>query len=118
MQGTKDYLLTYRRLGDFIVIGYLDSDFVVYSNDHKSTSKYIFMMEKRAVSQKGNKHSITTTSTMEAKYVTCYEATREAIWLRNLIEVLRNLIEVFLVIDSISKFLNIFYDNIAIVNFS
>ena len=48
---------------------------------------------------------------MEAKYIACYEATWEAIWLRNLILG-------FLIIERISRPLTIYYDNIADVIFS
>ena len=111
LQGTKDHMLTYRRSGDLIVTGYSDSDFAGCPDDHKSTSGYIFMMAGGAVSWKSNKQSITATSTMEAEYVACYEATREAVWLRNLIIG-------FPIIESISRPLTIYCDNTAAVIFS
>ncbi|KAF7835239.1 Retrovirus-related Pol polyprotein from transposon TNT 1-94 [Senna tora] len=43
------------------------------------------MMSGGAVSWKSCKQAITTTSTIEAEYIACYEATRQAVWLRNLI---------------------------------
>ena len=45
----------------------------------------MFMMAKRVVSRKNAKQLITTFFTIKAKYVKCYEATCEAIWLRNMI---------------------------------
>ena len=48
---------------------------------------------------------------MEAEYVACYEATREAVWLRNLIIG-------FPIIESISRPLTIYCDNTAAVIFS
>ena len=50
-------------------------------------------------------------STMEAKYVACYEVTCHAIWLRNFVSRLH-------VIDSIMRPLRIYFDNSAIVRFS
>ena len=79
--------------------------------DKKSTSSYIFMMAEGAVSWKSGKQTITTSSTMEAKYVACYEATCHAIWLRNFISSLE-------VVHSISRPLKLFYDNYAVVSFS
>ena len=55
LQGTKDYKLTFKRSGDLIVIGYLDSNFVGCLDDHKSTSRYIFMIAVGVVSWKSNK---------------------------------------------------------------
>ena len=50
-------------------------------------------------------------STMETKYVTCYEATCHAIWLRNFVSGLH-------VIASIMRPLRIYYDNSVVVRFS
>ena len=47
-------------------------------DDKKSTSGYIFMMAEEAVSWKSVKQTLTTSSTMEAEYVACYEATFHA----------------------------------------
>ena len=43
------------------------------------TSGYIFMMARRVVSWKRVKQTLTASSTMEAEYVACYEATCHAI---------------------------------------
>ena len=72
-------MLTFKRSGDLIVIGYSDSDFTGCPDDNKSTSRYIFMMVGGAVSWKSNKQSITTTFTMEAEYVVCYKAIKEVV---------------------------------------
>ena len=69
------------------------------------------MMAGGAVSWKSKKQSITVTFTMEAEYVACYEATKEAIWLRNLISG-------FPIVESISRPLTIYCDNIATIVFS
>ena len=50
-------------------------------------------------------------STMEAKYVACYEVTCHAIWLRNFVSRLH-------VIDSIMRPLRIYFDNSVVVRFS
>ena len=51
----------------------------------KSTSSYIFKMARGAVSWKSVKQTLTTSSTMEAEYMACYEAICHAIWLRNFV---------------------------------
>ena len=57
------------------------------------------------------KQTITATSTMEAKFVACFEATIHGLWLRNFISKLR-------IVNSISKLLRIYYDNFVAVFFS
>ncbi|XP_060972455.1 secreted RxLR effector protein 161-like [Cannabis sativa] len=57
-------------------------------DDKKSTSGYIFMMAGGAISWKSVKQTLTASSTMEAEYMACYEATCQAIWLRNFISAL------------------------------
>jgi len=80
LQGTKDYMLTYRRCLE--VKKYTDSDYSGFPDDFKSISRCIFMLAKGVVSWKSVKQTITITSTMEAEYIACYEATRQAIWLK------------------------------------
>jgi len=79
LQGTKDYMLTYRRSNRLELTGYSDSDYGGCPDDFKSTSGCIFMLAEGAVSWKSVKQTLTTTSTMEAEYIACYETTRQAI---------------------------------------
>ena len=44
LQGTKDYMLTYKRSDQLEVIVYYDSDFAGCPDDRKSTSGFIFML--------------------------------------------------------------------------
>ena len=111
LQGTRDYLLTFKRSDHLEVIGYSDSDYGGCPDDYKSTSGYVFMLAGGAISWKSVKQTLTATSTMEAEYVACFEATRQAIWLRNFISE-------FGVVESISRPLTIYYDNSAVVSFS
>ena len=50
-------------------------------DDKKSTSSYIFIMVEGPVSWKSFKQALTTSFTIEAKYVACCEAIYHAIWL-------------------------------------
>ena len=79
LQGTKNLMLTYRRTDTLGVVGFSDSDYADGVDDKKSTSGYIFMMAEGAVSWKNVKQRLTTSSTMEAEYLACYEATCHAI---------------------------------------
>ena len=96
--GTKDYMLIYKRSDQLEVTGY-------------SASGFIFMMAGGAVSWKSVKQTLTATSTMEAEYVTCYEATCQAMWLKKLFFS-------FQIVESISKSLVIYCDNTTPIHFS
>ncbi|KAL6331937.1 hypothetical protein AAG906_020287 [Vitis piasezkii] len=111
LQGTKDLMLTYQRTNILDVVGFCDADFAGCIDDKKSTTGYIFVMARGVVSWKSVKQTLTTSSTMEAEYVACYEACCHAIWMRNFILALG-------VVDSISKPLKLFCDNSAVVAFS
>ena len=71
--------MIYRRTYILEVVGYSDFGYVAYVDDKKSTFYYIFMMDEEVVSWKSVKQTLTTSSTMEPKYVACYEATCHAI---------------------------------------
>ena len=108
LQGTKDYMLMYRRTDNLEVIGYSDSDFAGCIDSRKSTSGYIFMMASGAVSWRSAKQTLTATSTMEAEFVSCFEATSHGVWLKSFISGLR-------IMDSIFRPLKIYCDNSAAV---
>ncbi|KAL5542842.1 hypothetical protein UlMin_010552 [Ulmus minor] len=88
LQGTKDHMLTYRRTNNFDIVGFCDADFEGCVDDKKSTTGYIFMMAGGAVSWKSVKQTLTASSTMEAEYVACHEATCNSTWLQNFISAL------------------------------
>ncbi|XP_042979895.1 secreted RxLR effector protein 161-like [Carya illinoinensis] len=111
LQGTKDYQLTFRRTNNLEVTGYSDSDFAGCSDSRKSTSRYVFLLAGGAISWKSMKQTITASSTMEAEFVACFEATVHGLWLRNFISGLG-------VVDSIERPLRIYCDNSSAVFFS
>ena len=108
LQETKDYMLMYRRIDNLEVIGYSDSDFAGCVDSRKSTSGYIFIFAGGAVSWRSAKQTLTATSTMEAEFVSCFEATSHGVWLKSFMSGLR-------VVDSISRPLKLNCDNSAAV---
>ncbi|RVX10561.1 Retrovirus-related Pol polyprotein from transposon TNT 1-94 [Vitis vinifera] len=108
LQGTKDYKLMYRRTSNLEVVGYSDSDFAGCVDSRKSTSGYIFILAGGAISWRSVKQTMTATSTMEAEFISCFEATSHGVWLKSFISGLR-------VMDSISRPLSIYCDNSAAV---
>jgi hypothetical protein len=69
------------------------------------------MLAGGAISWKSAKQTIIASSTMEAEFVACFEATVHGLWLRNFISGLG-------IVDSVSKPLRIYCDNSAAVFFS
>jgi hypothetical protein len=84
LQGTKGLMLTYRISDTLEIVGYSDSDFAGYKDTEKSTSGYVFLLAGGAISWKSSKQTVTTSSTMYAEFVACYEATGQAMWLKNI----------------------------------
>jgi len=111
LRGTKDYMLTSKRSNHLEVIGYSDSDFVGCVDSRKSTFSYLFLLAGGAISWKSAKQTIIASSTMEAEFVACFEATVHGLWLQNFISGLG-------IVDTITKPLKIYCDNSAAVFFS
>ena len=110
MQGTKDYVLTFKRSDNLEVIGFSYLDFARCVDSRKSTFGYLFMLAGGAISWKSSKQTITATSTMEAEFVACFEAIVHGLWLQNFILGLG-------IVNSISKPLRIYCDNSVVFFF-
>jgi hypothetical protein len=90
-------------------VGYSDSD---YAGDYrKSTSGYVFTLAGGVISRKSSKQTVTTSSTMYAEFVACYEATGQVNWLKKFIPSLK-------VVDSIHKPLKLYCDNNPVVQYA
>ncbi|XP_059461813.1 secreted RxLR effector protein 161-like [Corylus avellana] len=75
LQGTKNHMLTYKNVDYLEVMGYSDLDFAGCKVSRKSTSKYVFMLAGGTISWKSTKQTIIASSTMEAEFIACFEAT-------------------------------------------
>lgn len=111
LQGTKNLMLTYKHVDCLEVVGYSDSDFAGCQDSRKSTLGYVFMLAGGVVSWKSAKETIVASSTMEAEFIACFQASSQAVWLKNFITGLQ-------IVDSISRPIKIFCDNSAAVFFS
>ncbi|XP_031112055.1 secreted RxLR effector protein 161-like [Ipomoea triloba] len=106
LKGTKDFKLGFKQKDILDVVGYSDADFAGCVDTRRSTSGYVFIMAGGAISWKSVKQSLVTTYTMEAEFVSCFEATSAGVWLKNFISRLR-------IVDYISKPLKVYCDNSA-----
>ena len=104
LQGTNDYMLTYQYCDLLELIGYCDLDFMGCVDTLKSTFGYIFLFAKGAIFWKSVKQTLIASSIMEAKFMACYEAISQVVWLKNFMVGLK-------IIDSVSRPITIFYDN-------
>ena len=109
-QGTKHYMLMYKRSNNLEVECYTDADFAGDEDDRKSTSGYIYTLARGAISWRSGKQGVTAASTMQAEFVSCYDATGQAVWLKNFIPALR-------LVDSISRPITMYCDNQSAVFF-
>lgn len=111
LQRTKHYMLTYKKSEILEIIGYSDSDFNGCKDSCRSTSGYVYLLAGGAISWRSAKQELIATSTMEAEFIACFEASNHAKWLRNLFIGLR-------IIDRIERPLKIFCDNRSAVLYS
>lgn len=98
-------MLTFNSSDD--LIGYINLDFANCIDDLRSTSGYIFILIGGAISWKSAKETITASSTMQPDFIICYEATIQAIPLKNLITGLQ-------VVDSIRDLIKICLNSLVV----
>lgn len=67
------------------VTGYCDADWASNITDRRSISGYTFFIGKSLISWKAKRQTIVALSTAEAELIACTEASREGIWLKNLL---------------------------------
>jgi hypothetical protein len=104
VQGTKDLMLTYRISDSLDIKGYLDADYAGDKDDRKATTGYVYTLARGAISWRSCKQSIVASSTMYAKFIACFEATNQVLWLKKFIPDLK-------VVDCIDKPLKMYCDN-------
>lgn len=81
---TKDYCLKYSN-SDNDLQGYVDSDWASDALDRKSYTGFCFVMSGSAISWQSRKQSTVSLSSTESEYTALSEASREAVYLRNLL---------------------------------
>lgn len=68
-----------------VLEGYSDASWITSASDNKSTSGWIFIIGRGAVSWSSKKQTCITHSTMESEFIALAAAGKEAEWLRNLL---------------------------------
>ncbi|GJX87625.1 retrovirus-related pol polyprotein from transposon TNT 1-94 [Tanacetum coccineum] len=85
IKGTSDVALCFGD-SDFIVKGYVDSDYAGDLDRSKSTNGYVFTLSGGTVSWVSKLHLVVAMSTTEAEYIEAAQARKEAVWLKMLLE--------------------------------
>ncbi|KAE8701279.1 putative serine-threonine protein kinase, plant-type [Hibiscus syriacus] len=85
IKGTSNIALCYGG-SNLLINVYVDSDYVGDLDKSKSTTGYVFKVAGGAVSWVSKLQSVVATSTTEAEYVAATQASKEAIWLKMLLE--------------------------------
>jgi hypothetical protein len=82
-------MLTYERSDSLEIVDYIDSDYAGCLDIDRSTSGYVFKLTGGVILWSSSKQSIITSSMMYAEFVACYEAMRQALWLKKFVPGLR-----------------------------
>ncbi|RVW44009.1 Retrovirus-related Pol polyprotein from transposon TNT 1-94 [Vitis vinifera] len=84
LRGTINYGLCFSGFPS-VLEGFSDANWILDSDEMKSTSGYVFILGGSAVSWKSAKQTCITQSIMEAKFIALENASSEVEWLRNLL---------------------------------
>lgn len=80
---TKHIGIEYK--GNSDLVGYCDSDYASDTESRKSTSGYIFLMNNGPIIWASRKQQTIALSTMEAEFMAACEATKQFLWIRQLL---------------------------------
>ncbi|XP_048593288.1 secreted RxLR effector protein 161-like [Brassica napus] len=84
LKGTLSYGFEYKRERKQKLSGYSDSSHNTDPDDGKSTTGYIFCIGETPISWCSQKQEVVALSSCEAEYMAATEATKQAIWLQEL----------------------------------
>jgi hypothetical protein len=85
LQGTADLGLFYERNQDPSLVGYTDAGYLSDPHNARSQIGYVFLHGGTAMSWKSSKQTLVATSTNHSEIIALYEASRECVWLRRVI---------------------------------
>lgn len=84
LQGTKSYCLKFSKDSSDLV-GFVDSDWGSDKRDRRSYTGYVFKLSGSAISWRSTKQKTVALSSTEAEYMALCEASKEAMYLKNLL---------------------------------
>jgi ribonuclease HI len=86
LQGTKDMGLYFTNSSKECLVGFTDAGYMSDPHNGRSQTGYIFTSGGPAISWRSVKQTITATSSNHAEILAIHEASRECVWLRNMIQ--------------------------------
>ena len=84
LKRTRDYGINYCADKGSEMIGYSDASYALVGEKSRSITGYVFKIAGGPISWKSYRQNAMASSTMAAEYMALSDATREAVWLRNL----------------------------------
>jgi hypothetical protein len=85
LNGTRDFGLFYSRNQDPILLGYTDAGYLSDPHNGRSQTGFVFLQGGTAISWKSSKQTLVSTSTNHSEIIALYEASRECVWLRRMV---------------------------------
>jgi len=82
---TKRLGLFYSRSQDPVLLGYTDAGYLSDPHNGISQTGFVYLQGSIAISWKSTKHTLVSTSTNHSEIIALYEASRECVWLRRMI---------------------------------
>ncbi|GKC30398.1 hypothetical protein Tco_1037692 [Tanacetum coccineum] len=106
LRNTKDMFLVYRgeMKRELRVSCYTDARYLTDADDMNSQTGYVFLLNGGVVDWKSTKQSIFATSSIYAKYIFAFDASKEAVWIHKFIFGLG-------VVPTIEEPINMYCDN-------
>lgn len=86
IKGTVSFGLVYKKVSNFQLIGFSDSDWAGDKFDRKSITGYVFMMSGCAITWKSKKQPTVALSSTEAEYMALGDTVKELLWLIQLLK--------------------------------
>jgi hypothetical protein len=84
LNGTRDLGLFYRSQYSNL-IGYTDAGYLSDPHNGRSQTGFVFLQGSTTISWKSSKQTLVSTSTNHSEIIALYEASRECVWLRRMI---------------------------------
>lgn len=85
LKGTEDLGLYFEKKNHGTgLVGYADAGYLSDPVTGKSQNGYVFLINNTAISWRSQKQTLVATSTNHSELIALYEATRECVWLRSL----------------------------------
>jgi hypothetical protein len=85
LNGTRDFGLFYARGQDSTLIGYTDAGYLSDPHNARSQTGFVYLYGGTAISWKSTKQTLVATSTNHSEIIALYEASKECVWLRRMI---------------------------------